>query len=163
MAKILDENQVKEKLGITEWRQLSKDKMMNFFEILPDVDNEVAIRIIEQLPDFSEKTAQIIDAMKEMYRQALADNKEATTESVKAYESVLDAIKVEMEKGGLTAEEKRYFAEKMIEIANKISEKDSENKNFLLKMLGGAGAFFLAVLWLGIELLKTLSPGDGES
>ena len=57
MSNILTtEEQVKAAIGISDWRHLSKDKLMNFVSVLPNVDSEVAIRIIEQFPEFGMAT-----------------------------------------------------------------------------------------------------------
>lgn len=44
MSNILTtEEQVKAAIGISDWRHLSKDKLMNFVSVLPNVDSEVEI------------------------------------------------------------------------------------------------------------------------
>ena len=44
---ISSEAQLKETLGISTWRNLSKEKLFNFISMLPNVDSELAIKVIE--------------------------------------------------------------------------------------------------------------------
>lgn len=72
---LINENQVKAAIGITDWRHLSKDKLMNFISILPDVDNEVAIKIIEQFPEFSKNSVEMVNIMRDVCSTALEADK----------------------------------------------------------------------------------------
>lgn len=55
---------------------------MNFISILPDVDNEVAIKIIEQFPEFSKSSVEMVNIMRDACNIALEDDKLSTTQSV---------------------------------------------------------------------------------
>lgn len=79
-------------IGITDWRHLSKDKLINFISILPDVDNEVAIKIIEQFPEFSKNSVEMVNIMRDVCSTALEDDKLITAQSVEAYKQVLDEL-----------------------------------------------------------------------
>jgi len=45
--RLLTADQVKECLNIPDFRHLTKDKLIEFVSAIPDMDREVAIRIIE--------------------------------------------------------------------------------------------------------------------
>ncbi|MDT2767760.1 hypothetical protein P7G58_02615 [Globicatella sulfidifaciens] len=45
-------DEVKSALGIKNFRNLSKDKIMEFVSLIPNMDKEVAIEIIRQFPSF---------------------------------------------------------------------------------------------------------------
>ena len=45
--------EVKNALKIDSFRNLSKDKIMEFVSLIPNMDKEVAINIIEQYPAFA--------------------------------------------------------------------------------------------------------------
>ena len=49
-----DEQSVMQDLGISSWRNLSKDKFMNFVAAMPDMTDEVRLKIIEQLHQFTQ-------------------------------------------------------------------------------------------------------------
>lgn len=46
------ENQIKMALGINAWRNLLNDKLIRFSEMMPDMEKDVMMEIIGQLPQF---------------------------------------------------------------------------------------------------------------
>ena len=61
MAKYMaTENDVKKALAIDSFRNISKDKIMEFVSAIPNMDKEVAIKIIEQFPSYSESANNMI-------------------------------------------------------------------------------------------------------
>lgn len=47
---LVSEEQVKDALQINKFSELSKDKIMEFVSLIPNMDKEVAIAIINQFP-----------------------------------------------------------------------------------------------------------------
>ena len=150
---LINENQVKAAIGITDWRHLSKDKLMNFISILPDVDNEVAIKIIEQFPEFSKNSVEIVNIMRDVCSTALEDDKLSTEQSVEAYKQVLDELSSLLKREDISIEDRKYFANKMIEVADKIGLKDTEGKTFKGKLLNTVGGVVLGALLIGASVL----------
>lgn len=60
MSKTLTEKQVLKKLGIPDFRHLSKEKVMKFATMLPHMDPEVAKKALEQFPEFSKTTKEML-------------------------------------------------------------------------------------------------------
>jgi len=46
------DNQIKMALGINAWRNLLNDKIIKFAEMMPDMDQDVMMELISQLPQF---------------------------------------------------------------------------------------------------------------
>ena len=156
MNKLMTEQSVKDVLGISDWRNLSKDKIMSFVSVLPDVDSEVAIKIIEQFPEYAKTSQEMVNCMKETCSNILSENKSSSDKSMQAYKQILDNLEELLKKENITLEEKEYLLNKMIEVADKISDKDTENKTFLgnaLKTVGGValGALMIGALFLGAK------------
>lgn len=165
---LLNENQVKAVIGITDWRHLSKEKLMNFVSILPNVDNEDAIKIIEQFPEFSKNSLEMINIMKDLCINALEDDKHSTDQSIIAYKQIisdvympiLDELSSLVKRDDISAEDRKYFADKMIEVADKaegvadkIGLKDTEGKEFKGKLLNTFGGVILGTLMIGATIL----------
>ena len=60
MSAKMNEEQLKNLLRINSWRELSKDKLYDFIRLSPNLDKEVYIRIVEQIPNFVTLTSEII-------------------------------------------------------------------------------------------------------
>lgn len=153
MSKLLSEKQVLRKLKIDDFRQLTKDKVIKMSSMLDKMDPEVAKKALEQFPDFSETMKEVLMEYKAILDKSLDEN----GESVRSYYFTCDAIitscQKELDKDNLSFDEKQSIIEQMTLIARMKSEKDSENKRFILSMavtglvaVGTVAAALLAAL-----------------
>lgn len=142
----LTESQVKAQLGITDLRQLSKDKLMNFVSILPNVNDEVAIKIIEQFPEFSKTASTMVDIVRQQCDNILSQNGACVDLSISAYRKILEDFSRMMQLPDISEQQVKYFADKMVEIARYIDAKDTENKQFLAFLADNAGKVALGAL-----------------
>ena len=140
MARSLTEQKVLKKLGIDDFRHLTKDKVITMASMLDRMDPEVAKKAIEQFPEFARTMKDILNDYKQTLDKALDEN----GDSVKSYYSSCDAIitslQKELDKENLSFDEKRYIIDQMIEVNKMKGEKDSENKRFIatLAVIGAA-------------------------
>lgn len=58
---LVSEEQVKKTLQIDSFRNLSKDKIMEFASLIPYMDKDVAIAIINQFPAYVESSRNMIE------------------------------------------------------------------------------------------------------
>lgn len=134
MTRTLTEQKVLKKLGIDDFRHLTKDKVITMASMLDKMDPEVAKKAIEQFPEFAHTMKDILHD----YKQTLDKTLEENGESVKSYYSSCDAIisslQKELDKEKLSFDEKKYIIDKMIEVNKMKGDKDSENKKFLATM-----------------------------
>ena len=140
MARSLTEQKVLKKLGIDDFRHLTKDKVITMASMLDRMDPEVAKKAIEQFSEFAHTMKDILNDYKQTLDKALDEN----GDSVKSYYSSCDAIitslQKELDKENLSFDEKRYIIDQMIEVNKMKGEKDSENKRFIatLAVIGAA-------------------------
>lgn len=134
MARPLTEQKVLKKLGIEDFRHLTKDKVITMASMLDKMDPEVAKKAIEQFPEFSHTMKDILHD----YKQTLDKTLEENGESVKSYYSscdvIISSLQKELDKEDLSFDEKKYIIDKMIEVNKMKGDKDSENKKFLATM-----------------------------
>ena len=60
MSKTLTEQKVLKKLGIPDFRHMTKDKVVRFASMLPKMNPEVAKKALEQFPEFAASTKEIV-------------------------------------------------------------------------------------------------------
>ncbi|MGW1809158.1 hypothetical protein [Streptomyces sp. NPDC002078] len=149
-----DEVEIKRALGIDTWRNLSKDKMIRFVAMMPDMDTEVALKIVEQFPAFKDFALNVVDAMKTSHESTLSANVQSQEHVHRAYQHLAETIRNELDKGDLTWEQRRELIEKEHEVAKEQSLKDSENKRFLHEtykkvLMLGAAAIVLGLAFVG--------------
>lgn len=134
MGKPLTEQKVLKKLGIEDFRHLTKDKVITMASMLDKMNPEVAKKAIEQFPNFSGTMKEILHD----YKESLDKAHEANAESVKSFydscDMIISSLQKELEKNDLNFEEKKYIIDKMMEVNRMKGEKDSENKKFIATM-----------------------------
>lgn len=144
MTRTLTEHQVLRRLGIPDFRHMTKDKIIKFASMLHKMDREVAIKALEQFPEFADATKDIVAFFKETLIKGFDENNASQTSFYQTCDSIINSLE-EMKNDELTFEEKQIIIDKMLLIANMKAKKDSENKEFILK-LGGLGAFIVVIV-----------------
>jgi hypothetical protein len=160
---IISEEQVKQALRINNFREISKDKIMEFVSLIPNMDKDVAISIINQFPAYAESAKVMVEQMNALCEGILRDNSDSRSEVISAYQKVLDSLATLLNREELDEQERRYVTEKMIMVADRIAAKDTENKEFLggvlkygVLILGGA--LILGAAILGVSVKGTKIP-----
>lgn len=158
------EQEVMEQLGIESWRNLSKDKMMRFAAMMPQMDTGVALKVIEQFPAFKEFA---LDTVKEMEKAHVSTLKANDTSQGQFYDALADIreiLKGELANEELTWDQRKWIIEQLQEQGKLAFQKDSENKKFLNttfgKYLAVGGLTVLAgIVFVGGRVF--LERGDG--
>ena len=145
MKYTISEKRVLKKLGITDFRHMTKDKIVKFASMLPYMDKEVALKALEQFPAYKDMSCQLAETYKQLLSDILASNNKTVDANVSICNKILDSLTKTLEKDDLTPDVIKSTQESMIEIAKLMREIDKRNKGFLLKIAGfGLGA--LAIL-----------------
>ena len=60
----MSEKKVLKKLGIPDFRHMTKDKVVKFVSLLPNMDPEVAKKALEQFPAFADLAKEMVVQLK---------------------------------------------------------------------------------------------------
>lgn len=150
---------VKKALNIESFRNLSKDKIMEFVSLIPSMDRELAIAIVNKFPAYAEMAVDMVQCMGTMCEKALESNNASQKDTIEAYQTILNSLSKLLEKDNITEEERLSITEKMIEVADKIAAKDTENKNFLNDILRYGSSLIGGALILGAVILGVNAKG----
>lgn len=161
MQRTISEQKVLQRLGIQDFRHMTKDKIMRFATMLPYMDPEVAKKALEQFPAFKELAGQLVIEYKNIVSNTLTDNSESQKAFYITCNSILDSLKQEVQKDALSAEERAHLEDKMLQVAIMIAEKDSENKRFLLKLVAVVGFFATGIIGVAAAVLGTNCQTSG--
>lgn len=137
------EQQIKKKLGIESWRNLSKDKVIKFAAMMPDMDKEVMFKVIEQFPEFSKFATGVLEHFEESINNLSDANSKDFALIVEGLKETQQIIKEELQKPELNSEEREFLIQNLMKLAEMFIEVDKNNKKFLkglsndsLKMAG---------------------------
>ena len=158
----INENAVKKALKIDSFRNLSKEKVMQFASMIPYMDKEVALKIIEQLPVYADFGRAAIEQYTKACDNILEKNEENQIAVIHGYQTILDVLAKKIEKEDLSEEERKAITEDMITVADKIAEADLNNKKFLEKM-GHLALWGFGVAIVGLAAVLGVNANIGGS
>lgn len=164
----LDEAAVKRKLGIPNWRNLSKDKVLKFAAAMPEMATEVRLKLIEQFPAFKDLGKADIDAVTEAHKSTLVANENSQNHFYKASQDQRDALQADLGRDDLSWAQREALHERLDQNVQRVGEKDSESKQFLgvgMKVVAAAGAaaLGLGVVFVGGKIAGASEDGSEES
>ncbi|MFC8008456.1 hypothetical protein ACFUCH_35020 [Streptomyces olivaceus] len=164
----VNEAAVKRKLGIPNWRNLSKDKVLKFAAAMPEMATEVRLKLIEQFPAFKDLGKADIDAVTEAHKSTLAANENSQNHFYKASQDQRDALQADLGRDDLSWEQREALHDRFDRNVQRVGEKDSENKQFLgagmkLVATAGAAALALSVVYVGGKIAEASENGSEES
>jgi hypothetical protein len=155
MGKLTDE-EVKQKLGIVDFRHLKKEQIIDFVSCIPEMDKDVAMQCISQFPEFKSYAGEIVNGFYDLCNNLV---KEDSVEAVVACQQTLDDLRFMLTKDNISEDMQRFIIEKIVEIDNKLVELAKEKRGFkehILHVAGGLAAFGMAIggAILGIKFTK---------
>ena len=163
-----NEIEIKQALGIESWRNLSKEKIIQFASMMPDMETELALKIIEQFPVFKDFAIDVVDAMEKSQAAVLSANSQSQDHVHQAFGEIREILKNELSKDGLSWDEKKYLIEQIQETGRMEFQKDSENKHFLDDVLdkflvGAGGALVAGLVLVGVKVVTSGKGGPSSS
>lgn len=153
MAQLLSEEDVKKALDIADFRNLSKEKVIEFVSQIPNMDKDLAMKIMEQYPVFAGSAREIVGFLKDVCEKALEKNETSEKEVMLGYRKVLDCLEKSLENNELSEKERQELTRLMIEVADKMSAKDAENKEFIKDIVNKFAVVSVIVVAFGAAVL----------
>ena len=153
MSNRLTEQEVLRKWNIPDFRHVTKDKVMTFASMLQNMEPEVAKKALEQFPEFAKMALEVLNDYKGVMEKTLDENSESSKQCYDIYNEVMNALKSCLAKDDISFEEKRYYIDKMVEIAKMAERKDSENKGFNWKIISLGTVAVFTVVGIGASIL----------
>ena len=156
--KYSDEEKIKKKLDIQDWRNLSKDKVIEFVSMMPDMDKEVMFEVIKKFPEFTKFGKNILDSLNESAKQLSESNSKDLKEYMKFINETQLILRQELNKENITNNEKVYIINQIMKLAEMVKDMDKDNKNLFKKNSDnhykmGATLGVLALVALGGKVL----------
>ncbi len=150
---LLTEDKVKEILNITDFRSLSKDKIVEFVSLIPKMSKEVALAIISKFPDYADMAISMVKSLSLTCDKAISEATGTTKEVIASYQEVLKSLEKQLNDKSLTAKNKDRINKQMIEIVDKMALHDNEHKTFLKSIAKYKGAIVGVAIAAGAAIL----------
>ena len=160
-----NEDELKKALEIDTWKNLSRDKLIKFVAMMPDMDKELALKVVEQFPEFKRFVSDALDVIEKRHESTLSHNKQSQEIFYQGTREIREILKRELENDNLTWDQRKFIIEKLMEAAHLEFAKDSENKRFLDSMFGkvtlvAGAAIAVGAAVLGGKVMAQREEGD---
>lgn len=157
MRRSYTEKQVLKKLGISDFRHLSKDKVIKFASMVPNMQPEVAKKALEQFPNFASTSLDLMRDYKEIFEEAIADEREGAQVTYEMYRRIVDSDQKILE-NELSFEQEMLILDHMKAVADAVASFNRERSQDRLKLLAIAGSVATAAIAiLGAALGSNIS------
>ncbi|MGW2022066.1 hypothetical protein [Streptomyces decoyicus] len=163
-----NEAKIKRALGIPSWRHLSKDKVVKFVAMMPDIGTEVRLKIVEQFPAFKDLAANSVDSVKQAHKSTLSANEKSQEHFHQASQQHRDSLKEELSRDDLSCEQRQFLHQLFQQNVDQEFQKDSETKQFLERGLrtvavSAGAAIALSAVFVGARIMGESKDSPEES
>ena len=162
MRYTLNEKKVLKKLGIEDFRHMTKDKIVQFASMLPKMDPEVAKKALEQFPEFKDMAIEVVKNLRENMAQAMESESHSQDVFTDACNKVIDSLERQLGREDITPEEEQHIRDDMIKVVEMMYDKDTEHKAFLLKVIKYTCASAAVIALAASSLLGVDIHGIGK-
>ena len=104
---------------------------MEFVSLIPNMDKEIAIAIINQFPAYADSANNMVAQLNIMCDNVIKDNNSSQKDAVEAYKMILQDLSELLKKEDITEEERDEITDKMILVADKKSGLSSKVCKFI--------------------------------
>lgn len=159
MNRNVEEQRVLDKLGIKDFRHMTKEKIVAFASELPNMDPQVAIEAIRQFPEFAKTSLQLVETLQNSMSEVLDNAKESQRPVYEQCSALLDSLRAQLMQPHLAMEDHDHIVEQIMKVIELMRDMDREHKQFLLNIahtIGGVvlGAATIAATVLGVKSIR---------
>lgn len=112
------EDAVKKALGISSFREMSKEKMLAFAASMPDMAKEVRLKLIEQIPGFQKFALDAISAAERTFKETISNEDKRGDRLNESMGDIRESIKAQLADPNISEEHSRYLNDKLLETGN---------------------------------------------
>ena len=123
MSYTLSEKKVLKKLGIKDFRHMTKDKLVQFASMLPKMDPEVAKAALSQFPSFSGLAKDLTEQLSIMVGREFDLSSDSQKAFFDACNRILTSLEKELEDDDIDSDERNRIEDKMIQSRTTMDER----------------------------------------
>lgn len=148
----ITEQKALKKLDIQDFRYMTKDKIVQFMSMIPQMDPEVAKAAIDKFPEFKSMAVEMTKTLSDIIDKTFAADKDSQNAFYEASTSVLDTLNEQLRDEKYSESERAAIRDNIMQILNMINLKDTEHKHLInsifTKALFGIGTIIVSAIAL---------------
>ena len=135
------EKAIKEAIGLKEnqtWRNLSKKHVLKFAALMPEMDKDVMLKIINTSPEFMKFGNELLTGLRKTVETTADKNSKDYTTALNIIKETQQIYKEQLNKEETSDEIKKVILNNLLEVTKMIPKMDENNKNFYEIITGTA-------------------------
>jgi hypothetical protein len=130
-----NEIEARDALGLPNWRHLRKEHVLRLLSMMPDMDTEVALRIVEQLPELGVLAQELLNDAASAHEATLRSNEQSMGMVYAVAMERLVLLRRELGRDDLSPEIRLQLLSEVRQVHDAAAAKDTENKQFIAAQL----------------------------
>jgi hypothetical protein len=139
---------VKMALGIDNWRKLRKDHYLQLVALMPDLDKEVRLAVLEQLPEIQKILVKAMGTIRKVHETTLASDDKSQEFGYQGRREARASIIAQLRNDNLDPQARAHLNDLLVQLSDKDDAKDSEHKRYLDRWMTKTTVGVAAVLVL---------------
>lgn len=151
--RLLTEEQVKKKLGIKDFRSMKKKDIVNFVSAIPDMEPEVAMKVIEQFPEVRKMMVESLRDYRGAVEKSMELDSAESAEVFNSFDMVIEVLSRQLDRDDISPEERTLLINKLAELPIQKGAVRKDGQKFKLDNLKiYAGVFIGAIVGAAVML-----------
>ena len=139
--------EVKYATNVDNFHHINREQIISFVTAIPNMSKEVAMKCIEQFPNFKEFANISLGQFNSLCEKAI-ENDPGQMEIIECYKKTIQNFSDIIKRDDISETERHYYTELIIDSLNKVTsilDKNMEHKKRIVRMNGGLIAFGIMV------------------
>lgn len=153
MKRITSEKQLLKQLGISDFRHITKDKLLAFTSSIDKVDPEVAKAAISQFPNFKEMVSEILNNYFVFSKDLIVSDQENERIMQECFKKEHEALLRMLESEQLTIDVKIIILNRLKQLDEQFMELNKTSKEFKLSIYAFKTGIIISSIGISAALL----------
>lgn len=153
------EDAVKKALGISSFREMSKEKMLAFAASMPDMAKDVRLKLIEQIPGFQKFAMDAISAAERTFKETTSNEDKRGDRLHDSMADIRASLKTQLDDPSISEEHSRFLNDKLIETGSIEAESQKESRAHDAQQAGETRKTVVTLAGIGLVAAIVLAGG----
>lgn len=153
------EDAVKKALGISSFREMSKEKMLAFVASMPDMAKEVRIKLIEQIPGFQKFAMDAVGVAERTFKETTSIEDKRGGRLHDSMADIRGSLKSQLADENISEEHARFLNEKLLETGSVEAESHKSSRTHVAEQASETRKAVVALAGIGLVAAVVLAGG----
>jgi hypothetical protein len=153
------EDAVKKALGISSFREMSKEKMLAFAASMPDMAKEVRLKLIEQIPGFQTFAMDAINVAERTFSETISNEDKRGERLHDSMADIRESLKSQLADENISENHARFLNERLLETGIVEAESQKASRAHDTHQAGETRKAVVALAGIGLVAAVILAGG----